>query len=83
MALEVVLWPREDLGGRPQAASDDLKRPQVTKNGLNNAQKLGFWLEISFLTTEMDRYWPNSCICRYMASGRPRRSASSGLSVLK
>ena len=75
---------RSMASGRPRrSASDDLKRPQVTKNGLNNAQKLGFWLEISFLTTEMDGYWPNSCICRYMASGRPRRSASSGLSVLK
>ena len=28
MASEVVVGPLDDLGGRPQAASDDLKRPQ-------------------------------------------------------
>ena len=28
MTSVVVIWPRDDLGGRPQAASDDLKRPQ-------------------------------------------------------
>ena len=22
------LWPRDDLGGRPQTASDDLRQPQ-------------------------------------------------------
>ena len=58
-----------DLRGRPEA----IQRPPM----------LGFWLEISFLTTEMDGYWPNSSIYdlggHYMASGRPRRSASSGL----
>ena len=35
-----------DLRGRPEA----IQRPPM----------LGFWLEISFLTTEMDGYWPNS-----------------------
>ena len=52
--------------GRPQrSASSGLKRPQMTSCVLKwhkTAQKLGLWLEISFLTTEMDGYWPNSCI---------------------
>ena len=30
MASEVIVWPLDDLGGRPQAASDDLKRPLMT-----------------------------------------------------
>ena len=47
-----------DLRGRPEA----IQRPQ----------RLGFWLEISFLTTEMDGYWPNSRLW-------PRRSASDDL----
>ena len=58
-----------DLRGRPEA----IQRPPM----------LGFWLEISFLTTEMDGYWPNSRLWPRRSSeaacGRPRRSASSGL----
>ena len=30
MTSVVIIWPRDDLGGRPQVASDDLKRPQMT-----------------------------------------------------
>ena len=47
-----------DLRGRPEA----IQRPPM----------LGFWLEISFLTTEMDGYWPNSRLW-------PRRSSEADL----
>ena len=43
-----------DLRGRPEA----IQRPPM----------LGFWLEISFLTTEMDGYWPNSRLWPRMTS---------------
>ena len=43
-----------DLRGRPEA----IQRPPM----------LGFWLEISFLTTEMDGYWQNSRLWPRMTS---------------
>ena len=71
--------PQDSLEKRPQAASIGLKREIWLKN-LDFGQKS--WI-LAFFCPEMDGYWPNSSIYdlggRYMASGRPRRSASSGL----
>ena len=51
-----------DLRGRPEA----IQRPPM----------LGFWLEISFLTTQLDEYWPNSCIWpRNDLGGRPQAAS--------
>ena len=38
MALEAVIWPRDDLGGRPQVASNGLKWPQMSSNVLKCPQ---------------------------------------------
>ena len=71
--------PQDSLEKRPQAASIGLKREIWLKN-LDFGQKS--WI-LAFFCPEMDGYWPNSSIYdhggHYMASGRPRRSASSGL----
>ena len=70
------------LGGRPQAASDDLKHPQMTSSDIKRPNNWDFGQKSGFLLLKwMDIGQIRGCGLggRCMTSGRPRRSASGDL----